>query len=153
MVLEQQLLEHIRPGSSNIHRQFGDVKVAVELEASNQSGMLVRNIRLYGGTPEASPSVLKKRAEAVIDRLTRFNSNLRLMEWDRISNILRIRFRPEKADDGPVQFFEIIIDREPLITLHRLWADATIPFHVSSECFARLIDELVRIVHQERQQR
>lgn len=108
--------------------------------------MLMRRICVYGGKREATPLVLKKQAQAVIDRLTYLDSTLRLIEWDRISNIVQIRGRPDKTDGVPPQFFEIIIDRYPSILLHRRAANETIPFHISNDCFVRLIDDLVRIV-------
>jgi hypothetical protein len=149
MQLGQQLLEPIRSGCSHIHWQSDDVEIVVDIEVSDRLGMLVQSISVYGSKSEVTPSVLKKQAREVIDSLSYLDSNLRLIEWDRVSNILQIRGRPDKTEGRPVQFFEIIIDRQLSILLHRRSANEIISFHLSNECFVRLIDELVRIVRLE----
>ena len=146
MALGRQLLEPIRSGCTHIDWQSDDVEIVVNVEISDRLGMLVQSICVYGSNTEPAPSVLKKRAQAVTDGLPYLDSNLRLIEWDRVSNTLQIRGRPDKAEGRPVEFFEIIIDRQPSILLHRRSANETIPFHLSNECFVRLVDELVRIV-------
>ena len=146
MPLGQQLLEAIRSGCLQIDQQCHDVNVIVDVEVSDRLAMLVRRIYVRGGKREATPLLLKKQAQAVIDRLTYLDSSLRLIEWNQESNIVQIRGRPDTAEGMPPQYFEIIVDRYPSILLHRRWANETIPFHISNECFVRLIDEMVRIV-------
>ena len=93
-----------------------------------------------------TPFLLKKKAQALIDRCTYLDSSLRLIEWDQISNIAQIRGRPDTVEGMPPQYFEILVDRCPSILLHRRSANETIPFHISNECFVRLIDEMARII-------
>jgi hypothetical protein len=99
---------------------------------------------VYGGKPDATSAAIKKRAQAVIDRLTFLDSTLKLIEWDHLSNMAQIRGRPDKTSGIQVEFFEIILGHDPSILLRRRSANETIPFYISNECFVRLIDELVR---------
>ena len=145
MSLGQQLLEPIRSGSSHIDWECEDAEVIVDVEVSDRLAMLVRSICILGRKRDAAPSLLKKQAQAVIDRLTYLDTTLQLIEWDRISNMVQRRGRPDRADPMP-QYFEIIIDRSPSILLHRRCAQETIPFHISNDCFVRLVNDLVKIV-------
>jgi hypothetical protein len=146
MRLGERLLEPIRSGCLHVDWQSDDVEIVVDVDVSDRLGMLARRVCVYGGKPEASPSALKKRAQAVIDRLTYLDERLRLIEWDHLSNMVQIRGRAEKTSEGQPQFFEIILGHDPSILLHRRLGNETIPFHISNECFVRLIDELVSIV-------
>jgi hypothetical protein len=146
MSLGQQLLEPIRSGSSHIDWECEDAEVIVDIEVSDRLAMLVRSIYVLGRKRDPEPSLLKKQAQAVIDRLTYLDTTLQLIEWDRISNMVQMRGRPERADSTLPQYFEIIIDRSPSILLHRRCAQETIPFHISNDCFVRLVDDLVKIV-------
>jgi hypothetical protein len=146
MRLGEQLLEPIRSGCSHVDWQADDAEIVVDVEASDWLGMLAERICVYGGKPAATPAAIKKRAQAVIDRLTFLDSTLRLIEHDQISNKIQIRGRPDKRSGIQVQFFEIILGHDPAILLHRRSANETIPFYISNECFVRLIDELVSIV-------
>ena len=145
MSLGQRLLEPIRSGCSHIDWECEDAEVIVDVEVSDRLAMLVRSIYVLGRKRDLTPLLLKKQAQAVIDRLIYLNTGLRLIEWDRISNQLQVRGRPDRADGTP-QYFEIIIDRSPSILLQRRSGRETIPFHISNDCFVRLIDDLVRIV-------
>jgi hypothetical protein len=146
MPLGEQLLEPIRSGCLHVDWQSNDAEIVVDVEVSDRLGMLLRRVCVYGGKPEATPSALKKRAEAVIDRLTFLDSTFRLIEWDHLSNMAQIRGRPDKTSGIQLQFFEIILGHDPSLLLHRRSANETIPFYISNECFVRLIDELVSIV-------
>ena len=146
MSLGQQLLEPIRSGSSHIDWECEDAEVIVDIEVSDRLAMLVRSIYVLGRKRDPAPSLLKKQAQAVIDRLTYLDTTLQLIEWDRISNMVQMRGRPDRADPTLPQYFEIIIDRSPSISLHRRCAHETIPFHISNDCFVRLVNDLVKIV-------
>jgi hypothetical protein len=122
----------------------------VDVEVSDQLAMLVRRIYVSGGTREATTLLLKKQAQAVIDRLAYLDGGLQLIEWNQVSNIVQLRGRPDTAEGMAPQYFEIIVDRCPSILLHRRSGTGTIPFQISNERFARLIDDLVRIVRFER---
>jgi len=145
MRLGEQLLEPIRSGCSHIDWQSDDAEIVVDVEVSDRLGMLARRLCVYGGKPEAASSALK-RAQAVIDRLAFLDSTLRLIEWDRLSNMAQIRGRPDETSGIQIQFFEIILGHDPSLLIHRRSAQETIPFYISNECFVRLIDELVSIV-------
>jgi hypothetical protein len=145
-MLGERLLEPIRSGCSHVDWQSDDAEIVVDVEVSDRLGMLARRVCVYGGKPEASPSALKKRAQAVIDRLTYLDSTLRLIEWDHLSNMAQIRGRQDKTGGVQPQFFEIILGNDPSILLHRRLGNESIPFYISNECFVRLIDELVSIV-------
>jgi hypothetical protein len=123
-----------------------DAEIAVDVEVADRLGMLARRVCVYAGKAEATPSGLKKRVQAVIDRLTFLDSTLKLIEWDRLSNMAQMRGRPDKTSGIQLQFFEIIFAHDPSLLLHRRLANETIPFYMSNECFVRLIDELVSIV-------
>ena len=146
MPVGQQLLKIIQSGTLEINQQCDDVNVSVNVEVSDRLSMLVRRIYVRGGKRETNPILLKKQAQALVDRLTYLDRTLRLIEWDQISNIAQIRGRPDTAEGGAPQYFEIIVDRFPSILLHRRLGNTTIPFHISNECFVRLIDDMVRIV-------
>jgi hypothetical protein len=146
MSLGKRLLESIRSGSLHVDWQCEDVSVDVEVEVSDRLSMLVRRIYVLGAKRDTTPLRLKKQAQAAIDRLTYLDTSLRLIEWDQISNMLQIRGRPDRAEGVPAQYFEIIVDRSPSILLHRRSGHETIPFHISKDCFVRIIDDLVRIV-------
>jgi len=146
MRLGERLLEPIRSGSLHVDWQSDDAEIIVDVDVSDRLGMLARRICVYGGKPEATPSALKKRAQAVIDRLAFLDSTLRLIELDHFSNMAQIRSRPDKSSGIAPQFFEIILGHDPSILLHRRSANDTIPFYISNECFVRLVDELVSIV-------
>jgi hypothetical protein len=146
MSLGDKLLESIRAGSLHVNWQSEDVNVDVEVEVSDRLSMLIRRICVLGAQRDATPLMLKKQAQGAIDRLTYLDSSLRLIEWDQISNMVQVRGRPDRSPGAPPQYFEIIIDRSPSILLHRRCAHETTPFHVSTDCFVRLIDDLVQIV-------
>jgi hypothetical protein len=145
MPLGEQLLGSIRSGCLHVDWQSQDAEIVVDVEVSDRLGMLARRVCVYGAKLEA-PSGLRKRAQAVIDRLTFLDSTLKLIEWDRLSNTAQIRGRPDKMSGIQLQFFEIIVGPDPSLLLHRRSANETIPFYISNECFVRLIDELVSIV-------
>jgi hypothetical protein len=144
MRLGEQLLEPIRSGCSHVDWESDDAEIVVDVEASDRLGMLAQCICVYGGKPDATSAAIKKRAQAVIDRLTFLDSTLKLIEWDHLSNMAQIRGRPDKTSGIQVEFFEIILGHDPSILLRRRSANETIPFYISNECFVRLIDELVR---------
>ena len=146
MSLGEKLLGPIWAGSLHVHWQSEDVNVDVEVEVSDRLSMLVRRMYVLETKRDATPLRLKKQAQAAIGRLTYLDTSFRLIEWDQISNMLQIRGRPDRAEGVPPQYFEIIIDRSPSILLHRRSGQETIPFHISNDCFVRLIDDLVRIV-------
>ena len=98
MSLGQQLLEPIRSGCSHIDWECEDAEVIVDIEVSDRLAMLVRSIYVLGRKRDAAPSLLKKQAQAVIDRLTYLDTSLQLIEWDRISNMVQMRGRPDRAD-------------------------------------------------------
>ncbi len=146
MSLGQRLLEPIQSGCTHIDWASEDVEVIVDVDLSDQLAMLMRSVYVVGSKSDVTPLLLKKQAQAVIDRLSYLDASLRLVEWDRISNMVQMRGRPDKADGALPQYFEIIIDRTPSILLHRRCAHEAIPFVISTECFVRLVDDLVQIV-------
>jgi hypothetical protein len=89
------------------------VNVDVEVEVSDRLSMLVRRICVLGTRRDPTPLLLKKQAQAAIDRLTYLDSRFRLIEWDQISNMVQLRGRPDRAAGVPPEYFEIIIDRSP----------------------------------------
>ena len=97
MSLGEKLLEPIRAGSLHVHWQSEDVNVDVEVEVSDRLSMLIRRICVLGTQRDTTPLLLKKQAQAAIDRLTYLDSRFRLIEWDQISNMVQIRGRPDRA--------------------------------------------------------
>jgi hypothetical protein len=146
MSLGQSLLESIRSGNSYIYWEYDDAKITVDVEVSDRLAMLLRSIYLLGGKHATMPFLLRNRVQALIDRLIWFDSSLRLIEWDQISNVAQIRGRPDKCAGMPPQYFEMIVDHYPSILVHRRSGNETIPFHISNDGFVKLIDEIVRIV-------
>jgi hypothetical protein len=146
MSLGQQLLEPIRSGCSHIDWECEDAEVIVDVEVSDRLAMLVWSIHVLGRKHDPTPSLLKRQVQTVIDRLTYLDTTLQLIEWDRISNTVQVRGRPDRADPKLPQYFEVIIDRSPSISLHHRCAHETIPFHISNDCFVRLVNDLVKLV-------
>ena len=146
MSLGQRLLEPIGSGSLHIDWECDEANIIVDVEVSDRLAMLLRSIYVLGGKRAARPFLLKKHAQALIDRLTWLDSSLRLIEWDQISNTAQIRGRPDTREGMPPEYFEIIVDHCPSILLHRRSGNETTPFHISNDCFVTLIDEMVRIV-------
>ena len=146
MPLGRQLIESIQSGHFHIDQRCDDVNVVVDVETSDRLAMLVRRIYVQGSKDQTKPFLLKKKVQALINRLTYLDSTLRLIEWDQISNAAQIRGRPDAGEGRTPQYFEIIIDGYPSISLLRRSATETIPFHISNECFVRLIEEMVRIL-------
>jgi len=139
------LLEPIRSGCLHVSWQSDDVEIVIDLEDSDRLGLLLRRICIYDDKLEGMRSILRKRAQVVIDRLTYLDNSFRLIECDEFSNVAQIRSRPDKADRTSPQFFEIILGHEPAILLHRRSGNDPIPFYVSTECFVRFVDDLVSI--------
>ena len=104
MSLGQRLLEPIRSGCSHIDWECEDAEVIVDVEVSDRLAMLVRSIYVLGRRRDLAPLLLKKQAQAVIDRLTYLDTSLRLIEWDQISNMVQMRWRPDPAE-GTRQYF------------------------------------------------
>jgi hypothetical protein len=145
MRLGERLLEPIRSGYLHISWQSDDLEIVIDVEDSDRLGLLLRRVCIYRGKLESTASTIKQRALVVIDRLTYLDNSLRLIEFDEVSNVAQIRSRPDKTDRTSPKFFEIILGHEPAILLYRRSGNDTIPFYVSTECFVRLIDDLVDI--------
>ena len=111
-----------------------DVKVATDIEATDQLGMLVRRIQME--SPRAGN--LQKQAAAVVEKITYLGSELKVIEVDGVSHAVQIRSR-KPAEDG---YIEIILRGGNYLSLER----KPTALHISKADFEKLIRDLKEIL-------
>ena len=111
-----------------------EVKVTVDIEATDQLGMLVRKIQLES----QRKGDLQKQARAIVEKITYLGGDLKVIEVDGVSNAVQIRSR-RPAQDG---FVEIILRGGNRISLERKPA----ALHISKGDFEKLIRDLKEIL-------
>ena len=111
-----------------------EVRVTVDVEATDQLGMLVKRIQLE--SPRKGN--LQKQAQAIVEKITYLGGDLKVIEVDGISNAVQIRSR-KPADDG---FVEIILRDGNWLSLERKPS----ALHISKGDFERLIRDLKEIL-------
>ena len=107
-----------------------EVKVTVDVEATDQLGMLVKKIQLE--SPRKGN--LQKQAQAIVEKITYLGGELKVIEVDGVTHAVQIRSR-KPAEDG---FIEILLRDGNVLSLERKPAS----LHISKGDFERLIRDL-----------
>jgi hypothetical protein len=111
-------------------KSMDEVKVTVDIEATDQLGMLVKKLLLE--SPRKGS--LQKQAEAIVDKINYLGGELKVIEVDGVSNAVQIRSR--KPAGNP--YIEIILRDGNRLSLER----KPEALHISKGDFERLIRDL-----------
>jgi hypothetical protein len=110
-----------------------EIKVTIDIEATDQLGMLVRHIQMEA--PRKGD--LRKQAAAIVEKITYLGSELKVIEVDGVSDAVQIRSK-KPAEDG---FVEVVLRHGNYLSLERKGA----PLHISRGDFEKLVKDLKEI--------
>jgi hypothetical protein len=111
-----------------------EIKVTVDIEATDQLGMLVKRIDME--SPRKGS--LQKQAQAIIDKITYLGSELKVIEVDGVSHAVQIRSK-KPAEDG---FVEVVLRGGDRLSLER----KPTALHISKGDFDKLIRDLKEVL-------
>ena len=110
-----------------------DIKIAADIEATDQLGMLVRRVQIEG--PQGD---LRKQATAIVEKIDYLSCELKVIEVDGVSNAVQIRSKKVQGD----AFIEIILRGGNFLSLERKGG----PLHISKADYEKLIRDLKAIL-------
>jgi len=110
-----------------------ELKVSVEIEATDQLGMLLKRVQI--DSPRSGD--LRKQAAAIVQKIDYLGCELKVIEVDGVSNAVQIRSK-KVVPDG---FVEVVLRSGNYLSLERKGA----PLHISKGDYEKLIRDLKEI--------
>ena len=110
-----------------------ELKVSVEIEATDQLGMLLKRVQI--DSPRSGD--LRKQAAAIVQKIDYLGCELKVIEVDGVSNAVQIRSK-KVVPDG---FVKVVLRSGNYLSLERKGA----PLHISKGDYEKLIRDLKEI--------
>ena len=130
-----RLLDRIESGELSVEHDFNDLKVHVEVEACDQLGVLIRQVRLEAPLRRGS---IPEQARSLSEKLTYLGGSLKIIEMDNVSNAALMRSQASRKDG----YIEVILRGGNAVTLEKRPSGS---LHLSKRDFERLIIDLAGI--------